>query len=288
MDMQSTTEGPQIADVTGQALTKGLGVFSLGLGLAELTAPCAIARLIGAEDSVNSIILRALGAREVAHGIGIFARPRSVWTRLVGDMLDVAYVGWQFRNRRNNRTRLWATVGALLGVGALDLLAAYRMQRSQFGEPVTVSMTINRSPDEVYARFRDFSRLPEFMRYLDSVTELDDRRSHWVANMGGTQLEWDAEITGELPGRSIAWRSTTKGIPLRGRVTFEAAPMGRGTEVCIEMQTAPMMKLFARAEVNGDMRRFKQVMETGEVMVSDASSVRGLHAAQPSPEGVVR
>jgi uncharacterized membrane protein len=289
MDMQSTTEGPQIAENTGEMLSKGLGVFSLGLGLAELTAPRAIARLIGVDDrAATPIILRALGAREVAHGIGIFARPRSIWTRVVGDLIDVAYVGLQFRNRRNSRTRLWATVGALLGVGALDLLATIRTVRGQFGEPITSSMTINRSPDEVYARWRDFSRLPDFMRYLDSVMILDDRRSHWVANTPIGRVEWDAEITGDLPGRSIAWRSVTKGMPLRGRVTFAAAPAGRGTEVCVEIQSAPFTKMFTRAEVNGDLRRFKQVLETGEVMVSDASSVRGMHAAQPAPEGVVR
>src|SRR3569623_800079 len=280
MDMQSPTEGPPIADGSGQMLAKGLGVFSLGLGLAEVTAPRAIARLIGVDDEgATPVILRALGAREIAHGIGIFARPRSVWTRLVGDVIDVAYVGMKFRDRCNSRTRLWGTVGALLGVGALDLLATVRSVRNRFGAPITASMTINRSPDEVYAYWRDFSRLPEFMRYLDSVDVLDDRRSHWVAKTPLGRIEWDAEITGDLPGRSIAWRSVTKGIPLRGRVTFNAAPAGRGTEICIEMQTAPKAKKITQAEVNGDLRRFKQVLETGEVVVSDASSVRGLHAA---------
>jgi len=71
-------------------------------------------------------------------------------------------------------------------------------------------------------------------------------------------------------------------------VTFAAAPGGRGTEVVVEIQTAPLAKMFARAEITGDMRRFKQIVETGEVVVADASSVRGMHAAQPSPEGVVR
>lgn len=289
METQSTTDDPQIAETGGQMLSKGLGVFSLGLGLAELTAPRAIARLIGVdEQGATPIILRALGAREVAHGIGIFARPRSIWTRVLGDLIDVGYVALKFRDRCTNRTRLLATVGALLGVGALDVLATIRTARSQFGDATTSTVTINRSPDEVYARWRDFSRLPDFMRYLDSVTVLDDRRSHWVAKIPGGTLAWDAEITGDLPGRSIAWRSVTPGIPLRGRVTFETAPAGRGTEVCVEIKTAPLMKLFTRAEVNGDLRRFKQVLETGAIVVSDASSVRGMHAAQPTPEGVVR
>ena len=287
MDYQTQTEGPEIADDRGQMLAKGLGAFSLGLGLTEVMAPRALARLIGVDQSAATPwILRALGAREIGHGIGIFARPKSVWTRLIGDAIDVAYVALAFRDGK--RSRLWPTMGALAAVGALDVLATMRMLRSRFGEPVTSSMTINRSPDECYTRWRNFSQLPQFMRYLESVTELDDRRSRWVAKSPIGELEWEAEITGDLPGRSISWRSVTPQMPLRGRVTFESAPGGRGTEVCVEIQTAPFAKLFTLAEVNGDLRRFKQVLETGEVMASDASSVRGRHPAQPAPQGVVR
>jgi len=287
MDYQTQTEGPEIADDRGQMLAKGLGAFSLGLGLTEVMAPRALARLIGVDQSAATPwILRALGAREIGHGLGIFARPKSVWTRLIGDAIDVAYVALAFRDGK--RSRLWPTMGALAAVGALDVLATVRMLRSQFGEPVTSSMTINRSPDECYTRWRNFSRLPQFMRYLESVTVLDDRRSRWVAKSPIGVLEWEAEITGDLPGRSISWRSVTPQMPLRGRVTFATAPGGRGTEVCVEIQTAPFAKLFTLAEVNGDLRRFKQVLETGEVVASDASSVRGLHAAQPAPQGVVR
>jgi uncharacterized membrane protein len=287
MDYQTQTEGPEIADERGQMLAKGLGVFSLGLGLTEVVAPRALARLIGVDQSgATPWILRALGAREIGHGIGIFARPKSVWTRLIGDAIDVAYVALAFRDGK--RSRLLPTMGALAAVGALDVLATIRMLRSRFGEPVTTAMTINRSPEECYSQWRNFSQLPQFMRYLESVTELDDRRSRWVAKSPVGPLEWEAEITGDLPGRSIAWRSVTPQMPLRGRVTFEAAPGGRGTEVCVEIQTAPFAKLFTLAEVNGDLRRFKQVLETGEIMVSDASSVRGMHAAQPSTRGVVR
>ena len=287
MDTQTQTEAPEIADGRGQALAKGLGVFSLGLGLTEVVAPRALARLIGVDQSAATPwILRALGAREIGHGIGIFARPKSVWTRLIGDAIDVAYVALAFRDGK--RSRLWPAMGALAAVGALDVLATMKMLRSSFGEPVTSSMTINRSPDECYRRWRNFSQLPQFMRYLDSVAELDDRRSRWIATSPIGKLEWEAEITGDLPGRSIAWRSITPNMPLRGRVTFEAAPGGRGTEVCVEIQTAPFAKLFTLAEVNGDLRRFKQVLETGEVVASDASSVRGMHPAQPAPEGVVR
>jgi uncharacterized membrane protein len=277
----------------GHALVKGLGVFSLGLGLglglAELAAPRAIQRLIGIDKCErNNVIVRALGAREIAHGVGIFARPRSVWTRLIGDVIDVAFVGLALADDDNDRTRLVPALGALLGVGALDALAAIRVMRGKLGAPIVAAMTINKSPDEVYARWRDFERLPEFMRYLDSVTVLDDRRSRWIAKTPAGELAWDAEITEDVPGRTIAWRSTTKAIPMRGRVTFNAAPQGRGTELILEMQVPAFAKLFTQPEITGDLRRFKQVVELGEIVVSDASSVRGLHAGQPSPEGRVR
>lgn len=251
----------------GERLARGLGVFSLGLGLTEVVAPRALARLIGVDQSAATPwILRALGAREIGHGIGIFARPTSVWTRLIGDAIDVAYVALAFRDGR--RSRLWPAMGALAAVGALDVLATMKMLRSSLGEAVTSSMTINRSPDECYRRWRNFSQLPQFMRYLDSVAEIDDRRSRWIATSPIGKLEWEAEITGDLPGRSIAWRSVTPNMPLRGRVTFEVAPGGRGTEVCVEIQTAPFAKLFTRPEVTGDLRRFKQVLEIGEVVKS--------------------
>ena len=273
----------------GQVLTKGLGVFSLGLGLTELAAPRALARLIGVEPcGTTSTILRALGAREVAHGVGIFAKPRSVWTRLIGDAIDVAFVGLALADDHNDRSRLLPALGALLGVGALDLLATMRTLRGKLGEPIRAAMTINHDPDEVYARWHDFERLPDFMRYLESVTVLDSRRSHWIAKMPAGSLEWDAEITEDVPGRAIAWRSVTKGMPMRGRITFAPAPQGRGTEVLLEMQVAPFAKLFTKPEVVGDLRRFKQIVETGEVMVSDATSVRGIHLGQPAPEGGVR
>lgn len=282
MDIETTSD-------RGLTLSKGLGVFSLGLGLTELAAPRMLSRLIGVEPcGSTTTILRALGAREVAHGVGIFARPRSVWTRLIGDAIDVAFVGIALADDDNDRSRLLPALGALLGVGALDLLATMRTLRSKLGKPICAAMTINRSPDEVYTRWRDFERLPDFMRYLDSVTVIDSRRSHWIAKSPVGDLEWDAEITEDVPGRAIAWRSVTKDMPLRGRITFTPAPAGRGTEVLVEMQVAPFAKLFTLPEMNGDLRRFKQIVETGEIMVSDATSVRGMHPGQPAPEGGVR
>src|SRR6476661_8697665 len=102
-----------------------------------------------------------------------------------------------------HKKRIAVAGGAVLGVGALATVLVWRARRGKLGEPIVTAMTINKSPNEVYQRFRDFERLPEFMRYLESVTVLDERRSRWVAKMPGGELAWDAEITEDVPGRTI-------------------------------------------------------------------------------------
>jgi uncharacterized membrane protein len=146
------------------------------------------------------------------------------------------------------------------------------------GARVERTVTIARSPDELYARWRDLSRLPDLMAHLQSVTQLDERRSRWVARgPGGTRVAWEAEITADEPGRLIAWRSV-EGSDLEnaGSVRFTPAPGGRGTEVKVRLsyelpagrvgETAvTLLGESGDQEVREDLRRFKQRMETGEV-----------------------
>jgi len=101
------------------------------------------------------------------------------------------------------------------------------------GARVERTVTILRSPDELYARWHDLARLPELMAHLESVTPLDEKRSRWVARgPGGTRVMWEAEITADEPGRLIAWRSVAgSDIENAGSVRFTPAPGGRGTEV---------------------------------------------------------
>lgn len=146
------------------------------------------------------------------------------------------------------------------------------------------AITINASPDAVYAAWRNLEQLPRFMYHLKSVTTTDDRRSHWVAKApAGTTVEWDAEITDDVPGERIAWRSTgDASVESSGSVRFAAAPGGQGTEVYVEVSYSPpggilgsaVAKLFGEEpnqQISDDLRRFKQIVETGEIARSDGS-----------------
>jgi uncharacterized membrane protein len=164
---------------------------------------------------------------------------------------------------------------------------------------VQEQITIGRTPDELYRFWRDFQNLPVFMEHLQAVRILDDRRSRWTARAPADQtVEWEAEITEDRPGEQISWRSIADAdVPNAGTVRFQAAPGGRGTEIHVELRYDPpggrlgalVAKLFGEEpgqQVHGDLRRLKQVMETGEVMRSDASIHRGMHPAQPSGSAV--
>ena len=157
---------------------------------------------------------------------------------------------------------------------------------------VRKAITINRPPDEVYRFWHDFENLPRFMSHLESVQVTGERRSHWRATApAGQTVEWDAEMTEDRPNELIAWQSLDGAdVPNSGAVRFRPAPRGRGTEIDVELQfDAPggklgrtVAKLFGKdpaQQVASDLRRFKQVLETGEVILSDAT-VQGAHLAQ--------
>lgn len=146
------------------------------------------------------------------------------------------------------------------------------------------AVTINAPRDAVYAAWRDLERLPTFMHHLESVTVTDERRSHWVAKApAGTTVEWDAEITEDLPGEKLAWRSVGGGsVDNAGSVQLRPAPGGRGTEVHVILEYSPpggplaalAAKVFGQEpnqQVSDDLRRFKQLIETGEIARSDGS-----------------
>ena len=162
------------------------------------------------------------------------------------------------------------------------------------------SVTIRQPVEMVYAFWRNFENLPRFMNHLESVRVTGDRQSHWVAKApAGQTVEWDAETVEDRRDELIAWRSLPgSSVPNSGQVRFEPAAGGRGTEVHVELRYDPpggklgalVAKLFGEEpaqQVAGDLRRLKQVLETGEVLHSDASIHRGMHPAQP-PEKLPR
>ena len=139
------------------------------------------------------------------------------------------------------------------------------------------AVTINKPADELFAFFRDFANLPAFMENVEAITVLDDKRSHWsVKAPGGGTVEWDARVTAEEPGRSIAWTSEEGAdVPNSGTVTFRPVE-GRGTVVTATILYDPpggtvgklIAKMFQREpaiQARRDLARFKQLMEAGEV-----------------------
>jgi uncharacterized membrane protein len=226
--------------------------------------------------------------------------------------MDLAFLGQSLTSNPSGRTRAAAATAAVLGVTALDVLTGRRLGqgaegrgargaavRPGAGVHVQESITVGRPPEEVYRFWRDFEHLPEFMEHLESVRVLDERRSHWQARApAGSSVEWDAEIVEDRPNELISWRSTqTAEVPNMGTVRFVRAPGDRGTEIHVELRYEPpggkagalVAKLFGEEpaqQVKSDLRRLKQVLETGEVVHSDASVHRGMHPAQPSAAGM--
>jgi uncharacterized membrane protein len=294
-------------DGGSEQLANALGWFSIGLGLMELAAPSQTARLIGIDDSkTNRAILRAFGARELAAGVGILSTRRRpagwMWARVAGDALDLAALGTALNSDESDKRRLGGAIAAVAGVTALDVLTSTRLSRETRAERFEFerAITVNRPPDEVYSFWRELSNLPRFMRHLESVQVLDGARSHWRAKApAGRSVEWDAEITEDRPNELIAWRSLPGAdVDNSGVVRFRPAPGGRGTEVHVLMHYDPpagalgaiVAKLFGEnptQQVSDDLRAFKQVIETGEVVLSDAWVRPGRfkpHPAQPDPD----
>jgi uncharacterized membrane protein len=155
-----------------------------------------------------------------------------------------------------------------------------RMVRTTRGRQlveVIKTMTINRRPDEVYEFWRNFENLPRFMRHLQFVKVLDEKRSLWVANApGGITVKWEAKIVNEKPNELIAWESV-EGADIRhwGVVRFFPVLGGKGTEIKVELEYEPiggtmgtaLAKIFGEEpaqQIEEDLHRFKQVMEAGE------------------------
>ena len=140
-----------------------------------------------------------------------------------------------------------------------------------------------RTPDELFAYWRRLENLPRIFKHLESVTEHDAKRSRWVAKApAGRTVEWEAEIVHEEPGAVIGWKSLPgASVPNAGSVNFREALGGRGTEIRVSLEYEPpagklgvaIAKVLGGEEpsiqVREDLRRYKALMEAGELPVSD-------------------
>ena len=145
------------------------------------------------------------------------------------------------------------------------------------------AVMINRPRQELYAYWRDVRNLPTFMENVKAVHLLENDQSSWtVAGPAGTEVELVSQITQDRPGEYIAWRSTEDSdIDHEGWIEFRDNPFGRGTEVRVLISYDPpagavgklvakVMQREPRVQARRELRRFKQLMETGEVSTSKA------------------
>ena len=128
------------------------------------------------------------------------------------------------------------------------------------------SIDVEAPVSTVYNQWTQFEEFPKFMEGVDSVTQLDDRRVHWVAEIAGRRKEWDAEITKQVPDEEIDWVGFGE-AENRGRITFE--PVDGRTRVRLQLDYEPegivervgdaMGVLQTRVET--DLQRFKRFLE---------------------------
>lgn len=279
-------------------MARRLGWLSVALGAMELLAPVALARAVGTRGRRSArVVARALGVRELASGIGILTTPRPAgWltSRVAGDVMDLGLLVMALASPSARRGRLLAAAAAVVGVAVLDARCAERLGAPGGPGVRTVrarrSITVNRPAEELYRFWRDSSKLPSFMAKIESVRVIGPGRSHWIATGPlGLPFEWEADVVEERENQLIAWRSIAGSeIDTVGSVWFRPAPGGRGTEVTVELEytppgrelTAQLAKLVGQApeqQLRQDLQRFKQLMETGRIIVAHDEGERSGH-----------
>jgi uncharacterized membrane protein len=160
---------------------------------------------------------------------------------------------------------------------AHDLASAAATVDARNAIKVERSVTVNAPREMLYAFWRDFTNHPRFLKYVESVRVLDDRRSHWTMVMpGGRRVEWDSEIVNDQLDELIAWKTVgASDVIHAGSVHFDEVPGGRVTRVRWVMDYEPpggpsghlMSKVLGVSPeqlIDEDLRRFKLLMEEGE------------------------
>jgi uncharacterized membrane protein len=302
------TTGREEREGDGEGMAQALGWFSVGLGLAQLVAPREIARMIGVSERTGLIRAVGLRELTTGIGILSQPRAAGwLWARVAGDVMDLALLGnAMVADEDADRGRVAAAIAAVVGVGAADVVAGQQAgsedgsesvrsfyeapgeaglsgagERARGGIQVQKSLIVERSPEDCYAFWRNFENLPRFMSHIEAVQVRDERTSHWVAKAPGGRVEWDAEVVDDRPGERISWRSLPgSDVEHSGTVRFLPAAGNRGTLVRLQMQYRPpagmigslVARLFGeepRQQIPQELRRFKAMLETGEVPTTE-------------------
>lgn len=217
-------------------------------------------------------------------------------------------IGWGLSRRSLPGLLLAGLGGALAWRGYSGRCAVYKSlgidtahrearPRDYFerGVHVEEAITIAMPKDEVYRFWRRFDNLPKFMNHLESVQVIDDTRSRWRAKApAGQSVEWEAEIINEEEGSLIAWRSLPGAdVDNTGSVRFREAPGGRGVEIRVTIEYLPPAGTLGSwvawafgeepsVQIADDLRRLKQLLETGEIPTTKGqSSGRGVDGRVP-------
>jgi uncharacterized membrane protein len=199
------------------------------------------------------------------------------WASALGGVALVLWGAKKLSEERHPVGAALATTGASLIWRSARSDTRARLAGSK-GTIVEESVAINRDPSELYEFWRSLALLPVVIPRLQSVEAIGHRRSHGVAKGPARYtVEWDADIINDIPNELIAWR-TSEGSELvsAGSVHFEPGPPGRGTTVRIKLQYDPPGGKLGSAiawafgespdqVVREGLRRFKQLMETGEI-----------------------
>lgn len=220
-------------------------------------------------------------------------RNMNEWER-AGSIIVATALGALAARRRGRRMPAMLAAGGLLMRGVTGYCPANAALgrntrrtdtrdalRGPRGIRVKESITIARPADEVYRFWRNFSNLPQCMRHLERVDEIDRTRSHWVARgPAGKTVAWDAEVIMDIPGQLIGWRSVGDAdVVSAGSVKFAPAP-GGGTDVVVHLQYAPpagrvgasLASLLGTApsrQIRNDLRRLKDHLERMSPSPSD-------------------
>ena len=188
--------------------------------------------------------------------------------------------------RRSKTSLALATAGGLLALNT-------SRSRPESHSHTRARFLVNASPEEAYHLWRDFSNLARFMRHVKSVQVLDDTHSEWVV-LGplDREIRWYAEITEDTKNERISWRSRPDSlVQTSGSVEFQPDRAGRGTYVSATVRYTPggklskaiatMMGKHPQFMVREDVRRFKALLETGEVptTLGQTHGPRGVHGS---------
>lgn len=269
---------------TATRLGIALAWAGVGIGIAELLTPRRFAHIAGLPPHPR--LVRATGAREIITSAGLLLQPRQPgwrWSRVAGDIVDLSLLAWTRRDHQDRR--LGVMTALVAGMTALDALAAYDSQqqwRTQKETPGVIrihkSLYIQRPPEACYHFWRNFENFPQFMQHVDAVQVVDASHTHWhVRAPLGRPVEWTAELVSDIPSQQLGWRTLAgSAVEHTGVVRFLPGLSGKTTRLDIELRYhAPfgkagvmLAKIFGEEpsqQIDDDLRRFKQLIETGEI-----------------------